>query len=195
MARLVRLRFEAGRDAVAVLHLAAALAVFERNRLRRMVNSQADILVPGSKESILVSARSSSPCTRSSARSILPQSDIANACNRACRQHGLAYAGIGSFRRSLPPGLSSSRKSSTIGQASARQTGVQGAQLAADLGLNVWPRLAGFFPVLLRSIRWRRRCSWLAVLILLLTGHATADIPSSWYVGRKRPIVRIVPRK
>src|SRR3984893_3942935 len=51
----------------------------ERNRLRRMVNSQADMLVPGSNESMLVSARNSVSCTRSSARSILPQSDMANA--------------------------------------------------------------------------------------------------------------------
>src|ERR1700686_4069513 len=51
----------------------------ERNRLRRIVKSQADIFVPGSNELILAIARSKVSCTRSSARSTLPHSDIANA--------------------------------------------------------------------------------------------------------------------
>src|SRR6202140_3898660 len=51
----------------------------ERNRLRRMVNSHAGMLVPGSKESMWESARSSVSCTRSSARSILPHNEMANA--------------------------------------------------------------------------------------------------------------------
>src|SRR5277367_2679916 len=44
-----------------------------------MVKSHAGILVPGSKESIWASARNSVSCTRSSARSILPHSEMANA--------------------------------------------------------------------------------------------------------------------
>src|SRR5262245_45535237 len=44
-----------------------------------MVNSQAGMLEPGSKESILARARSRVSCTRSSARSTLPESEIANA--------------------------------------------------------------------------------------------------------------------
>src|SRR5215207_278831 len=44
-----------------------------------MVNSQAGMLEPGSKELILASARSSVSCTRSSARSTFPDSEIANA--------------------------------------------------------------------------------------------------------------------
>src|ERR1700738_2268668 len=51
----------------------------ERNRLRRIVKSQADMFVPGSNELIFAIARSSVSCTRSSARSTLPHSDIANA--------------------------------------------------------------------------------------------------------------------
>src|SRR5665213_3636887 len=44
-----------------------------------MVNSQADILVPGWKESILAIARNIVSCTRSSARSTFPHSEIAKA--------------------------------------------------------------------------------------------------------------------
>src|SRR4051812_11125479 len=44
-----------------------------------MVNSHADMLVPGSKESRFAQARSSASCTRSSARSTLPQSEMAKA--------------------------------------------------------------------------------------------------------------------
>src|SRR5277367_3507709 len=44
-----------------------------------MVKSHAGILVPGSKESIWASARNSVSCTRSSARSILPHNEMANA--------------------------------------------------------------------------------------------------------------------
>src|ERR1700722_10627505 len=44
-----------------------------------MVNSHADMLEPGSKESRFAQARSSASCTRSSARSTLPHSEIANA--------------------------------------------------------------------------------------------------------------------
>src|SRR5437764_12780122 len=44
-----------------------------------MVNSQAGMLEPGSKELILASARSSVSCTRSSARSTLPHNEMANA--------------------------------------------------------------------------------------------------------------------
>src|SRR5262249_54951401 len=51
----------------------------ERNRLRRIVNSHADMLVPGSNELRLAQARNSVSCTRSSARSTLPQSEIAKA--------------------------------------------------------------------------------------------------------------------
>src|SRR5215475_3153925 len=51
----------------------------ERNRLRRIVNSHADILVPGSNESRLASALSSASCTRSSARSTFPHNEMANA--------------------------------------------------------------------------------------------------------------------
>src|SRR5262245_51608143 len=51
----------------------------ERNRLRRIVNSHADILVPGSNEPRLANARSSASCTRSSARSTFPHSEMANA--------------------------------------------------------------------------------------------------------------------
>src|SRR5215475_2596168 len=51
----------------------------ERNRLRKMVNSHADMLVPGSKESRFAQARSRASCTRSSARSTLPHSEMANA--------------------------------------------------------------------------------------------------------------------
>src|SRR5271155_3191925 len=46
-----------------------------------MVNSHADMLVPGSKESRLAQARNSASCTRSSARSTFPHSEIANARN------------------------------------------------------------------------------------------------------------------
>src|SRR6202040_2948957 len=45
----------------------------------RMVNSHAGMLVPGSKESMWESARSNVSCTRSSARSILPHNEMANA--------------------------------------------------------------------------------------------------------------------
>src|SRR5258708_7400115 len=51
----------------------------ERNRLRRMVNSHADMLVPGSKESRFAHARNNASWTRSSARSTLPQSEMAKA--------------------------------------------------------------------------------------------------------------------
>src|SRR5262245_11011806 len=51
----------------------------DRNRLRRIVNSQAAILVPGWNESILARARSTVSWTRSSARSTLPHSEMANA--------------------------------------------------------------------------------------------------------------------
>src|SRR5713226_8972895 len=51
----------------------------DRNRLRRMVNSQADMLVPGSNELRLAQARNNVSCTRSSARSTFPHSEIANA--------------------------------------------------------------------------------------------------------------------
>src|ERR687883_529244 len=51
----------------------------DRNRLRRIVNSHADMLVPRSKESMFASARSKVSCTRSSARSTLPLSEMANA--------------------------------------------------------------------------------------------------------------------
>src|SRR5580704_10514393 len=44
-----------------------------------MVNSHAGMLVPGWKESICASARNSVSCTRSSARSILPHNEMANA--------------------------------------------------------------------------------------------------------------------
>src|SRR5580704_16463363 len=44
-----------------------------------MVNSHAGMLVPGSKESMCESARNSVSCTRSSARSILPHNEMANA--------------------------------------------------------------------------------------------------------------------
>ena len=44
-----------------------------------MVNSQADMLVPGWNESMLAIARISVSCTRSSARSTLPDNEIANA--------------------------------------------------------------------------------------------------------------------
>src|SRR5277367_1458233 len=44
-----------------------------------MVNNHADMLVPGSKESRFAHARSNASCTRSSARSTLPQSERANA--------------------------------------------------------------------------------------------------------------------
>src|ERR1700730_17520548 len=51
----------------------------DRNRLRRMVSSQAHMFVPGWNELMLPMARRSVSCTRSSARSTLPQSEIANA--------------------------------------------------------------------------------------------------------------------
>src|SRR6266852_3303810 len=51
----------------------------ERNRLRRMVNSHADMLVPGSNELRFANARSSASCTRSSARSTFPHNEMANA--------------------------------------------------------------------------------------------------------------------
>src|SRR5215475_6517353 len=44
-----------------------------------MVNSHADMFVPGWNESIFAMARSNVSCTRSSARSTLPQSEMANA--------------------------------------------------------------------------------------------------------------------
>src|ERR1700689_3703259 len=44
-----------------------------------MVNSHAGMLVPGSNESMCANARSNVSCTKSSARSILPHSEIANA--------------------------------------------------------------------------------------------------------------------
>src|SRR4051812_16663066 len=49
------------------------------NRLRRMVKSHADMFVPTWNELIFAMARSKVSCTRSSARSTLPLSDIANA--------------------------------------------------------------------------------------------------------------------
>src|SRR3979409_162345 len=44
-----------------------------------MVNSHADMLVPGWNESIFAIARSNVSCTKSSARSTLPHNEIANA--------------------------------------------------------------------------------------------------------------------
>src|SRR5215510_5310313 len=44
-----------------------------------MVNSHADMCVPGWNESMFAMARSRVSCTRSSARSTLPQSEMANA--------------------------------------------------------------------------------------------------------------------
>src|SRR5215472_16818861 len=44
-----------------------------------MVNSQADMLVPGSNELRLAQARSNVSCTKSSARSTLPHNEIAKA--------------------------------------------------------------------------------------------------------------------
>src|SRR6202047_4971724 len=44
-----------------------------------MVNSHADMLVPGSNELRFAQARSSVSCTRSSARSTLPHNEIAKA--------------------------------------------------------------------------------------------------------------------
>src|SRR5437868_12150269 len=44
-----------------------------------MVNIQADMLVPGWKESMFAMERSNVSCTRSSARSMLPDSEIAKA--------------------------------------------------------------------------------------------------------------------
>src|SRR5579871_1535524 len=51
----------------------------ERKRLRRIVNNHADILVPGSNDPRFAKARSSASCTRSSARSTFPHSEMANA--------------------------------------------------------------------------------------------------------------------
>ena len=51
----------------------------DRNRFRKIVNSQADILVPGSNDLRFAQARNNVSCTKSSARSTLPQSEMANA--------------------------------------------------------------------------------------------------------------------
>ena len=55
------------------------LRCLERNKLRRIVNNQADIFVPGWNESILSIARNRVSCTRSSARSTFLLSEMAKA--------------------------------------------------------------------------------------------------------------------
>jgi hypothetical protein len=57
LSRQERQRFRIG--AVGILHLAAGLQYSERNRLRRMVNNHADMLLPGSGESRFTQARRS----------------------------------------------------------------------------------------------------------------------------------------
>jgi hypothetical protein len=54
----------------------------ELNWLRKIVNSQARMLVPGWNWSIWVKARTIVSCTRSSARSLLAVSETANARSR-----------------------------------------------------------------------------------------------------------------
>src|ERR1700716_338355 len=138
----------------------------ERNRLRRMVNSQADMLVPGANESILLSARRSVSCTRSSARSSLPQSDMAKARNPGTAA-SMASRTLGS---AFIPAVLASRLVELTQEGDEAlgcrldQAGIIGPQLLADLGLNVRTKTGGGFSSFGagRFCRLPRR-RWLAV--------------------------------
>src|ERR1700716_357401 len=138
----------------------------ERNRLRRMVNSQADMLVPGVNESILLSARSSVSCTRSSARSILPQSDMAKA-RKAGTAASMLSRTLGSAFIQTVLAARLVELAQEIDKAVGRrldQAGVIGAQLPADLGLNLRTESGGGFSSFGGGGLCRLpRHSWLAV--------------------------------
>ena len=68
-----------GIAAVGILDLAPALAVFRAEQVAQDREQPGGMLVPGWNELMLASARSSVSCTRSSARSTLPLSEMANA--------------------------------------------------------------------------------------------------------------------
>src|SRR6202043_2148074 len=115
----------------------------ERNRLRRMVNSHAGMLVPGWNESMWESARNSVSCTRSSARSILPHNEMANARRLGTLESTWSRIAGSSFMRTMP------RLASVLFAQAADQVGdmrrhaliddvvVHGPQLLSDLGLNL----------------------------------------------------------
>src|ERR1700689_4251020 len=67
-----------------------------------MVNSHAGMLVPGSNESMCANARSNVSCTKSSARSILPHSEIANARRLGTVVSTWSRMAGSSFMRTIP---------------------------------------------------------------------------------------------
>src|ERR1700687_1006152 len=127
-----------------------------------MVNSQADMLVPGSKESRLAQPRSSASCTRSSARSTFRQSEIANARSDGTAASIAARTDlVGGAIRDLIIGHS--RRFSLVGgrlvqpvknfgkpirNALADHLAVHGSKLQPDLGFDVsaelHPRFRGY---------------------------------------------------
>src|ERR1700681_2189835 len=111
----------------------------ERNRLRRMVNNQADMFVPGSNESMLLSARSSVSCTRSSARSIFPQSDMAKARRPGTAASMVSRTPGSAFIRTVLCGrlVQLPQKLDEAVRRGLDQAGVIGPKLLADLRLNV----------------------------------------------------------
>src|SRR5262245_18766371 len=112
-----------------------------------MVNSQADRLVPGSNESILASARSRVSCTRSSARSTLPHSDMANArrlgttARMASRTDGsrVTCGSLSPRSRFLAAALVDAVQQidEAVRNALVHHVVIEGAELLADLGLDV----------------------------------------------------------
>src|SRR5580698_1787040 len=122
-----------------------------------MVNSHAGMLVPGSKESICESARNSVSCTRSSARSILPHNDMANARRLGTVESTWSrIAGSSFIATSLWLSVLIAQAADQIGDmlrhALIDDVVVHRPQLLADLGLDLaaQPRL-GFLCVKRRA--------------------------------------------
>jgi hypothetical protein len=129
--------------AVGVFDLTTPLAVFRAEQVAEDGESQADMCDPGWNELMLAMARKSVSCTRSSARSTLPLSEIANA---------------------RKPGTAASMASRTAGEASSARSlvvrvveslvGAPGRDSDAAIIFmdDLWPRLAGFPK---KTRRWR----------------------------------------
>ena len=122
-----------------------------------MVNSHAGMLVPGWNEWIFASARSIVSCTRSSARSTLPDSEIANARRLGIAARIWSLELGSSFIRSLPfvsrSGVELPQEvGEAVRHAFLNDIVVDGPQLLSDFGLN--------FPV-------KPECVFLAVWIRL----------------------------
>src|SRR3984893_19228304 len=121
----------------------------ERNRLRKIVNTQAGMLVPGWNESICASARSKVSCTRSSARSILPQSEMAKARRLGTVARTWSRIAGSSFMLCPPSVLVLiAEAANEVGEmrrhALIDEVVVHGAQLLPDTGLHL-PAQTGFF--------------------------------------------------